>query len=225
MDKPYLFCTQLGLCNVYPVFIENGNKTCQLRTMVCPGKEPGPAVVETPGSGYSSGESQRGWTESRNNWSQYAAMTKCLAQSSRGRNRDRAVQRQEGRKLWSGLSFSLQFGTWVQKRVHPLRWESFVLFAPIYLRRNQATLWGEVKLFYYKCRFGSSSEASWRRSFLSFCMLIQKSHGNVGFLWNRPTYSLVSSFNVRGLERGEELFLLTNENQMSPSLPGMPGSR
>lgn len=67
--------------------------------MVCPGKEPGPAVVETPGSGYSSGESQMGWTESQNNSSQYAAMTKCLAQSSRETNRDKAVQRQEGKKL------------------------------------------------------------------------------------------------------------------------------
>lgn len=58
--------------------------------MVCPGKEPGPAASETPGSGYSR-ESQRGWTVSQNNSTQYAAMTKCLEQSSVERNTDKAV--------------------------------------------------------------------------------------------------------------------------------------
>lgn len=74
--------------HLYPVFKENGNKKCHLNRMVCPGREPVPAVVETPGSGYSSGESLRGWTLSQNNSTQYAAMTKCLELPPLERNTD-----------------------------------------------------------------------------------------------------------------------------------------
>lgn len=81
----------VSLMQRVPAFIEDGHKKSQLNTMVCPGKEPGPAASETPGSGYSSGVSQRGWTVSQNNSTQYAAMTKCLEQSPVERNTDKAV--------------------------------------------------------------------------------------------------------------------------------------